>query len=103
MRPNAGTTQVVLRSLRTRTPGWPLGRVCSPPASQPSLRPRRPSAGRRHVQFVARSDFSRWMSDVFGDHALARELRDHQRALRVFVCRYSLSATALLCSVSREL
>jgi hypothetical protein len=34
-----------------------------------------------HVDgYLRRSDFSRWISDVFGDHALARELREHERA-----------------------
>ena len=30
-------------------------------------------------EYLRRGDFSRWVSDVFGDHALARELRDHER------------------------
>lgn len=29
--------------------------------------------------YLRRSDFSRWIGDVFGDHALARELREHER------------------------
>jgi hydroxymethylpyrimidine pyrophosphatase-like HAD family hydrolase len=29
--------------------------------------------------YFRRGDFSRWISDVFGDHALARELRGHER------------------------
>jgi len=30
--------------------------------------------------YLRRGDFSRWISDAFGDHALARELRNHERA-----------------------
>jgi hypothetical protein len=30
--------------------------------------------------YLRRRDFSRWISDVFGDHALAREVREHERA-----------------------
>jgi hypothetical protein len=30
--------------------------------------------------YLRRGDFSRWIADVFGDHALARELRNHERA-----------------------
>ncbi len=30
--------------------------------------------------YLRRGDFSRWMADVFGDHALARELQSHERA-----------------------
>jgi hypothetical protein len=30
--------------------------------------------------YLRRGDFSRWVADVFGDHALARELREHERA-----------------------
>ena len=30
--------------------------------------------------FGQRGDFSRWIADVFGDHALARELQNRQRA-----------------------
>lgn len=29
--------------------------------------------------YLRRGDFSRWVADVFGDHALARELQAHQR------------------------
>ena len=29
--------------------------------------------------YLRRGDFSRWVGDVFGDHALARELRGHER------------------------
>ena len=29
--------------------------------------------------YLRRGDFSRWMSDVFGDHALARELQGYER------------------------
>jgi hydroxymethylpyrimidine pyrophosphatase-like HAD family hydrolase len=30
--------------------------------------------------YLRRGDFSRWIGDVFGDHALARELRSYERA-----------------------
>ncbi len=30
--------------------------------------------------YLRRGDFSRWIADVFGDHALARELREHEHA-----------------------
>ena len=30
--------------------------------------------------YLRRGDFSRWIADVFGDHALARELQNHERA-----------------------
>ena len=30
--------------------------------------------------YLRRGDFSRWIADVFGDHALARELREHEQA-----------------------
>lgn len=29
--------------------------------------------------YMRRGDFSRWIDDVFGDHALARELQGHER------------------------
>ena len=29
--------------------------------------------------YLQRGDFSRWISDVFGDHALARELQGYER------------------------
>ena len=29
--------------------------------------------------YLRRGDFSRWVADVFGDHALARELKGHER------------------------
>ena len=29
--------------------------------------------------YLRRGDFSRWISDVFGDHALARELQSYER------------------------
>jgi hypothetical protein len=31
-------------------------------------------------EYLRRSDFSRWIEGVFGDHALARELHRHERA-----------------------
>ena len=30
--------------------------------------------------YLRRGDFSRWITNVFGDHALARELQRHERA-----------------------
>jgi hypothetical protein len=32
--------------------------------------------------YVRRGDFSRWIADVYGDHALAGELRDHEQRYR---------------------
>jgi hypothetical protein len=32
--------------------------------------------------YVRRGDFSRWIADVFGDHALAAELRTQERRYR---------------------
>ena len=32
--------------------------------------------------YIRRGDFSRWIGDVFGDHALAEELRAHERRYR---------------------
>ena len=29
--------------------------------------------------YLRRGDFSRWIGEVFGDHALARELQGHER------------------------
>jgi hypothetical protein len=33
----------------------------------------------RAEEYLRRNDFSRWIADVFGDHALARELRGYER------------------------
>jgi hypothetical protein len=33
----------------------------------------------RAEEYLRRGDFSRWIADVFGDHALARELRGYER------------------------
>jgi hypothetical protein len=30
-------------------------------------------------EYLRRGDFSRWIGDVFGDHALARELQGYER------------------------
>jgi hypothetical protein len=35
---------------------------------------------KRAEEYLRRGDFSRWLADVFGDHALARELRSYERA-----------------------
>ena len=43
--------------------------------------------------YLRRGDFSRWISDVFGDHALAREVREHER---VYVQSRSANAVSLV-------
>jgi hypothetical protein len=41
----------------------------------------RATAGTLDV-YIRRGDFSRWIADVYGDHALAGELRDHEQRYR---------------------
>jgi hypothetical protein len=68
--------------------------------------------------YLRRGDFSRWISGVFGDHALAREVREHEQAyvqsklanavsrvVTAITSRYELSdeSEAMLASRSPEL